>query len=371
MELIESIWYKFELAEKTNIAVAFAGFFVSVIVLVVTIKSWLLKRGQAVRASYGISVTDKPYVSSVIIENLKDRDLVIFAMYLKFGPNVYLDLLDIDDNYDRYHHIIPALSTRIFELGEPLYYTEGSREVDMERLLYNLGKGTIVLLTNQGKIKAKKIKRGWSPIAQYFKNYGTCYVRPRRLYTKDAVPSSRQQRENYIDYSSFHKGVHYIVTLRFKDGNEFGFDIPPFNNYVAFSQLKFTQDALASCDTLQQFFLENRAAGIVNFEEIVSIIDVKQIIDCDRKKIYSDKIESIEAISGFNYHIVCKLKTWLYKIKNPGFPSKLFSFYCWIGIKDHPNKRNKTHANIQVLDSLPPKKDKKKSKRRKGRDKRN
>lgn len=371
MELIESFWSQFGLAERINIAVAFAGFVVSAVVLYVTIQTWLLKRGQAVRASYGISITDKPYVSSVIIENLKDRDLVVFAMYLKFGSNVYLDLLDIDDNYDRYHHIIPALSTRIFELGEPLYYTEGSREVEMERLLHNFEKGTIVLLTNQGKIKAKKTKRGWSPIAQYFKNYGTCYVRPRRLYTKDAVPSSRQQRENYINYSSFHKGVHYIVTLRFKDGNEVGFDIPPFYNYVAFSQLKFTPDALASCDTLRQFFLENRSAGIVNFEEIVSIIDVKQIIDRDRKKIYSEKIESIEALNGFNYHVVCKLKTWLYKIKNPGFPSKLFSFYCWLGIKNHPNKRKKTPANRQVLDSLPPKKENKMSKRRKKRKKRN
>ena len=108
----------------------------------------------------------------------------------------------------------------------------------------------------------------------------------------------------------------------------------PNSRYVAFSQLKFTQDALASCDTLHQFFMENRSAGIVNFEEIVSIVDVKQIIDCDRKKIYSEKIESVEVLSGFNYHIVCKLKTWLYKIKNPNFPSKLFSFYCWLGINN-------------------------------------
>lgn len=156
MNIIESFSSKFSEVEMINFTVAFAGFIISAIVLYFTIKTWLLKHGQAVRASYGISITDKPYVSSVIIENLKDRDLVIFAIYLKFGSNVYLDLLDIDDNYDRYHHIVPSLSTRVFELGEPLYYTNSCREVDMEGLLKNWKRGSIILLTNNGKIKAKK-----------------------------------------------------------------------------------------------------------------------------------------------------------------------------------------------------------------------
>lgn len=341
MNIIESFSSKFSEVEMINFTVAFAGFIISAIVLYFTIKTWLLKHGQAVRASYGISITDKPYVSSVIIENLKDRDLVIFAIYLKFGSNVYLDLLDIDDNYDRYHHIVPSLSTRVFELGEPLYYTNSCREVDMEGLLKNWKRGSIILLTNNGKIKAKKIKHGWSPIAQSFRNYGTCYVRPRRFYTKEAVPSSRKQSEHYIDYTSYHKGTHYIVTLKFSDGKDFDFDIPPFHNYVALSKLKFTSEVLSSCESLEHYFLESRDKGEVEFEEIIKIVDIKKIIDGNKEKIYSEKVETIKSINSFNYHIICKLKTWIYKIKNPGFPSKLFSFYCLLGIRKHPNKKKK------------------------------
>lgn len=354
MDVIDIFISQFTVAEKVNFFVAFGGFIVSVIVLYFTVKSWQLKHGQSVRASYGITITDKPYVSSVIIENLKDRDLVIFAIYLKFGSNVYLDLLDIDDSYDRYHHIIPSLSTRVFELGEPLYYTESSREVDMEDLLRNYRNGSIILLTNNGKIKAKKIKHGWNPIVQYFKNYGTCYVRPRRFYTKEAVPSSRQQRENYIDYSSYHKSVHYIVTLRFKDGNEYDFEIPPFYDYVPFSKLKFTPESLVSCESLKRFFLENRSSGNVDFEELVNIANVKQVIERNKKGIYSKEIEAVQSLNGFHYYIIWKLKTLFYKIQNPIFPSKLFSIYCKLGINNHPNNK-KNPPNIDNNDKAMPK----------------
>ncbi len=361
MDLIE-IFSKFSNSELINFAVTFAGFIIFAIVLYFTVKTWLLKHGQAVRATYSITITDKPYISSVIIENLKDRDLIIFAIYLKFGSNVYLDLLDIDDNYDRYHHIVPSLSTRVFELGEPLYYTESCREIDIEELLNNWQTGSIILLTNNGKIKARKIKHGWSPIAQYFKNYGTCYVKPIRLYTKDAVPCSHQQSENYIDYTSYHKGIHYIVTLKFSDGKVLDFDIPPFHRYVDFVKLKFTPEVLSSCGELERYFLESREVGAVEFEEIIKIVDIKQIIDKDKEKIYCEKVETIKSLNRFNYHVLWKLRTWLFNIKHPNFPSKLFSFYCWLGIKENPNKKKR--ASVKTPEVKPPQKTKKKGKKK-------
>lgn len=361
MDLIE-IFSKFSNSELINFAVTFAGFIISAIVLYFTVKTWLLKHGQAVRASYGITITDKPYVSSVIIENLKDRDLIIFAIYLKFGANVYLDLLDIDNHYDRYHHIVPSLSTRVFELGEPLYYTESCREVDMEGLLKNWHAGSIILLTNNGKIKAKQIKHGWNPIAQYFKNYGTCYIRPRRFYTNAAVPSSHQQSENYIDYTSYHKGIHYLVTLKFSDGKSIDFEIPPFHRYEAFKKLKFTPEVLSSCGELERYFLESRAIGAVEFEEIIKVVDIKQIIDKDKEKIYCGKVETIKSLNRFNYHVLWKLRTWLFNIKHPNFPSKLFSFYCWLGIRENPNKKKK--ASVKTPEAKPTPKNKKKGKKK-------
>lgn len=178
-----------------NIWIAATGLLVSAIVLIVTICTWRLKIGQSVRASYGITITDQPYVSNIIIENLKDRDLIIFGIYLKYGSNIYIDMLDIDSHYDKYHHIIPGLSTRVFELGPVLYYSEHSYEVDIQHLLNKLNAASIILHTSIGKIKAKRFRNGWSPISQYFKNYGTHYIKAHRFYTEQSVPGSRKQSE--------------------------------------------------------------------------------------------------------------------------------------------------------------------------------
>ncbi|MBD5320055.1 MAG: hypothetical protein HDS07_04055 [Bacteroides sp.] len=304
-------------ADKINILIAAAALFVSIIVLRITYLTWKLKYGQAVRASIGIARTDKTYVSNVVIENLKDRDLIIYAIYLKFGANVYIDLLDIDYHFDRYTHIIPGLSTRIFELGPPLYYTKSSMEVDIENLLNNWTAGSIVLHTNIGLIKAKKIKDNWHPIAQYFKNYGTVYIRPRRFYTKDSVPSSKKQSENYIDYSSYESSVIYVVSLKFVDGTIYDFEIPPTHNYVPFQKLDFSADVLENEDTLRKYFIRCQENGVIDFEEIVNITNIQKIIKKDRHLGRCDETSyKIKVLNWFEYNIIWYFKTQWYNWKS-------------------------------------------------------
>lgn len=326
--------------------VGLLGLFVSVVVLFITYKTWKLKCGQSVRASYGIAssiAADGPYVCNVIIENLKDKEVCIFGIYLRLGANFYLDLLDIDDIYDKYNHIIPPLSTRIFELGAPIYYHKSAREVNITSLLREYKhKGQIILATNHGKIVAKKFKKGWSPISQGFKNYDTIYVRPARLYCKSAVPYAKQQSEHYIDYSSIEKTFLYVVELLLDSGKTFEFKISndEKSEYVLFQKLTFSPTILSSVDNLRNYLLKSRDENLLSFRDILNIIDIQALISSDKKRLLSSEYEitSKHISNKFQYYVLGKLRTWLYNIKNPCFPSKLFSLYCLLGLRNNPNK---------------------------------
>ncbi len=323
-----------------NLWIASTGLIVSAIVLFVTISTWKLKIGQSVRASYGLTTTDKSYVSTIIIENLKDRDLIIFGIYLKYGSNIYIDLLDIDMYYDRYHHIIPALSTRVFELGPVLYYSEHSFEVDIDHLLDIRNEASIILHSNMGKIKAKKFKKGWSPISQYFRNFGTHYIKVHRFYTKHSVPSFHVQSENYIDYSSYDKRVKYVVTLKFADGKVHDFDIPSIENYIPFKKLKFTPEVLSSCDTLKQYFIESQSKNLIEFSEFIQVSNIGSIIEKNKLRLSpAPEDYKIKILNKIQYHVIWRLRTCLHSLLNPPYPSKLYSFYCKLGIKELPNQK--------------------------------
>lgn len=356
-----------------NIWIASVSLFVSCIVLIYTYRTWRLKRGQSVRASLGISATNKHYVSNLIIENLKDRDLVIFGIYLKFGSNVYIDLLDIDTHFDSYHHIIPSLSTRIFELGPVLYYTEHSFEVDIEKLLQDWTAGTIILQTNIGKVKAKKIKSGWHPISQYFRNYGTHYIKAHRLYTREAVPSTHHQSENFIDYSSYDDRVRYVVTIKFVGEKTYDFEVPSSKNYIPFQKLNFTSEILSSVDTLRQYLIESRENNLIEFEDIVQIVNIAEIIQSNKDRFdLTPSGYTIQIMNKFQYHVIWKIKTLLYNFCNPPYPSKLYSIYKLLGIKRHrPTKRkNKPVIADTSIEAEKPVRNHLRNKRKKRRKKR-
>ena len=299
----------------TNVPITdYVNIILTIIVLIYTFRTWNLKRGQSVRASCQISITDKPFISSVIIENLKDRDLVIYGIYLKFASNVYLDLLDIDFSQDKYNHIIPALSSRIFELGQPLFYTKGIVLVDMEDIIKN-NSYSIILRTSEGKITAKNIKNGWHPRSLT----GTYYIRPSRYYTKNAVPNTHYQSEQYIDYTSFDNSIQYVATIKISDDLTYDFEIPPRRNYIPFQKLRFTAETLQSSDTLYQYLLKSRSEQLIQFEQIIKIENIKQKIDGYKKGLIDEpKYSKVIALDNFQflrYKFSFRLKTLCSKIK--------------------------------------------------------
>lgn len=330
---------------------------VAIIVLVITYQTWKLKKGQSARASISTASSSEIegyYIYNIVIENLKERDLIIFGIYLRIGRNVYVDLLNIDSVYDKYIHVIPSLSTRIFELGAPIYYTTGIEEIKIDELFHHK-KQKIILQTNFGKIKAKPFKKGWDPIYESFKNYSIVNIKPIRYYTQNSVPCSHNQSENFIDYTSVPKTALYVIKLKFNDGSIKEYNIFKKDNNPIFENLEFNDDNLKSIDSLNDYLIESRNKELIIFKEIIKIDDVQELIRKSKKGlspvILTDK--DIPILNWFQFFILAQIQTWIKKITNPTFPSKLFSFYCLLHIKKDPNKEKRVSQYIEKNDYIP------------------
>lgn len=90
-----------EIGNLISLINSIVALIVSVIALIYTVRTYLLKSGSSVRGSYGtcssVSCEDK-YVSSVTLENLKDRSTVIFSIYLKIGHNYFLEIENFESS---------------------------------------------------------------------------------------------------------------------------------------------------------------------------------------------------------------------------------------------------------------------------------
>ena len=337
--------FEFKPEDVLMIVLSALSLFVAIFVLYITYQTWELKKGQSARASINTvssSEIEGYYVYNVVVENLKERDLIIFGIYLRIGRNVYVDLLNIDSVYDKYIHVIPSLSTRIFELGAPIYYTTGIAEIKIDELFHHK-KQKIILQTNFGKIKAKPFKKGWDPIYESFKNYSIVNIKPIRFYTQNSVPSSHNQSENFIDYTSVPKTALYVIKLKFNDGSIKEYNIFKKDNNPIFENLEFNDDNLKSIESLKEYLIDSRNKELIIFKEIIKIDDVQELIRKSKKGlspiVLSEK--NIPILNWFQFFILAQMRTWINKIINPPFPSKLFSFYCFLHIKTNPNKKKR------------------------------
>lgn len=301
------------------------GFLISAIVLYITFQTWKLKCGEKVRGEFDICSgieSSGYYINNIILENLKDKDLVIKEMYIRFGRNIYLDMFMKDTANESYVHIIPPLSTIEFKFGPAFAYTERCDKVTIQKLLHkNLWKNSrIILITNEGKLTVKRAKKGWSPEFYYFKNYGTEIIRQHRYYSDNSVYGKNRIEHFAIDYSTYGDKTLYLVKLSLDDKKIVTYPIYEKHQVVKFQDLKFSNKELETCDTLRQFIEKEKEAGNINYIEIKEIIDFQSIIrEYDDKYHHSsDNILEPKPLNWFQYNIICKVETIWYKIYEKG-----------------------------------------------------
>lgn len=301
-----------------TLLIAGLGLIISVVVLLITLKAYLLKRGQSVRGWIGTSSSfesEESYIRSITIENLKDRELVISEIYVRFGQNIYIDMFNKDGLYDNYIHIIPPFSYKEFLFGPPLVSIENNRIEDISKLIQNRKlKKKIVLSTNRGKLIVKEPKKGWAPIVDYFRNYGTIIIKPIRYYKDDSIhnKNSISQVQSAINYTSYGNRTLYLVKIRRRNQGLITYPVYETEKVFFFERLNFTKKALSSKEHLSTFISKAKKSGIIDFEEIEEIIDVRSFVQ-ELKSDYSVSKTPLIAENFFQYQIVDKCQTIWYK----------------------------------------------------------
>lgn len=301
--------------------IALLAFLVSIAALYVSIKSLSLKFSNKVIGYYNYMSSiesSTPFIREIVLQNLKDKEVAIHDIYIKFGHNVYLDMLDKDSLNEAYIHVLPPLGTLTFNFGPVYLYSEQTQIADISKLIERKIQGKIILSTNDGMIKVKPIKKGWSPISEYFKNYGTVIIQSNRYYRKDSVCYNGDYKHKAIDYTSYGDRILYLVTLRLEDKSEVEYPIYQKLDYKVekFSKQTFTEEILSSTKTLKEFLKKEKSKGRIQFESIVKIRDAHALINRDIKRYQKEEPIIIKAEGWFDYNIKDKFITLWWKFKD-------------------------------------------------------
>lgn len=228
---------------------------ISITALIYTVKTYLLKSGANVRGSFGMcssSVTcEDQYVTSITLENLKDRAIVIFKIFLKVGHNYYIEIEDFGGE---------PLILKPFEAYQKDYgpldlYSINMSRIDLNDLFNNRKiKKRIVLSTSDGKYVVTSWIKRWDPVYDFFSNHLTAAVHPRRTTYKG---------------KSYGINAKYIVELKTENGKEEVIAIYPRDYEIKkFRRFRLTKDALVSKDALETYLYDQVGKGLFNCVEI-------------------------------------------------------------------------------------------------------
>lgn len=264
---------------------------VSIIALIYTAKTYLLKSGANVRGSYGMcssSVTcEDQYVTSLTLENLKDRAIVIFKVYLKIGYNYYVEIEDFDEN---------PLILKPFEAYSKEYdpidlYSVNLNRIDLNKLFSDKKvKKQIILSTSDGKYEVRSWIKWWDPVYDFFKNHLTAVIHPRRATYKG---------------KSYGINAKYIIEIKTENGREEVVPIYPRDYEIKkFRNFGLTKEALNSKDALEEYLYEQVGAGLLNCAEI-TVHDMKPWLD----KAYESENKNVIKAAYYGW--------FMYKIVGP------------------------------------------------------
>ena len=99
-EAISNSWCWVFAQDDPSFLISLAALTISAIALQYTVRTFWLKAGDKVRFNYSMASTieaEDNYISSITLENLKDKALVIFEIHLKLGNGLYLELEKYED----------------------------------------------------------------------------------------------------------------------------------------------------------------------------------------------------------------------------------------------------------------------------------
>ncbi len=276
-----------------NIFLSLGAFIISIIALVYTVKTFILKSGLKIRCSLttcsSIDCDDK-YISSITLENIKDRSTVIFKIYLRFKHNVYIEIEDFSEK----PLILKPFEVYFKEYDPVLFYSSGTQFVKVDHLLNNQKiQRSIILSTTNGKYKVRTYISGFDAISTSLRNFYTLAVTPRRLEYNNKAYGPR---------------IRYLIDLKYDNGERNIIPVHKSKEYhKVFKNIDFTMTALQSKENLEKFMLKQKRLGKFKFSEI-KVIDYEQAVG-ESKEVYKTEPYVAETCGYFEYSIVGKIVT--------------------------------------------------------------
>ena len=266
---------------------------VSLTALYFVIRNYWRKSGTRIKGQFCITSSayaEDKYVSSVTLENFKDRSIIIFKVFLRVGANYYIEL----DDFEHEPKILKPYESYTNHYGPVDFYCVSMNRIKLNKLLGSKGvKKSLVLSTSHGKYVVKEWINRWDPVYDFFKNHMTASV----------IPMRPTEGAGY--YGS---DVKYLAKLRTEDGYSRTIPVyPTDDNYPRFEKFRLTQESLSSRENLENFLTEQAINGNLKCVD-VEVIDADQL----RKRTYGhDFEESFEAehYSWIFYIVIGKLLT--------------------------------------------------------------
>ena len=220
------------------------------------------KSGIEVQGSYSVvssvASSDK-YIGRILLQNLKDRAVVVFAIYLEIGHGHYLEIEEFRDQ-----PLVLGPFSAFQKEYEPIdFYMSGPYRIAMDRALdaTKHARRRLVLSTAQGRYKIDTAAIPWDPIRDFFKNNLTNIVRPMRSQFRD---------------KSYGSGTKYVVILTADGGEEEIIPIYPRDHEVRkFRDFRLTFESLQSRDALEVFLLERAVAGDLRCSDL-AVFDLEE-----------------------------------------------------------------------------------------------
>lgn len=261
---------------------------------ILAIKNYRRKSGLHIRGNFGIASSaecNDRYVSNIIIENLKDRGVTIFAVYLRIGNNYYVEL----ENFDEKPLVLKAYETYKKEFGPIQFYGFNARRFDLNKILEDGGvKKRLILSTADGRYVVPKPMNAWSPVGDFFKNHMTAIIRPIILTHKG----------EYVG-----ENIKYILEIISDDKQEQVILIPTDEfRFNRFKNFRFTKESLETKDSLEAFLREQIALGKLQCNKF----SVYETTEWHKRagEFYKERIEA--AYYGkFRYYVMGRFATWL------------------------------------------------------------
>lgn len=259
----------------------------------VAYKNYRRKSGVHARCGFVTQNSDQcsdAFISQVIIENTKDRAIAIYGIYLRFGANLYL----VIERFEDQPLILKPYEIYKKDYGPLEFYRGGGMRFDLNNLLNDLKTPkNIVLSTNDGKFVAKDYVHHWQPENDYFKNNSTGIFHPTR--TQFRGKDIGENIKYVIEFLDDPKNPEIVLV----QPDDYRFKKFPY----------FTQEALASADTVRQFIQDGMDTGTLYK------VDFK-VYDADRFRTRFNGVDKqipkkVRAADALRYHTIGRFRTYL------------------------------------------------------------